>query len=256
VIGLTYDNATLAEIVTSIGRLENAPLADRARSAILAAILAGEFTKRLPPEEVLAEMINVSRTTIRSALQSLEQDGVVSRTRAVGTVINAHVRPSTLALQRLVGFDGLLREKGYDVRVEVEWHTGKPGDDFAAAFQLAADENYVLTEKRYYAAGKVAIAIRDALPCSNLISEQFEEPLPASLFEFSTRYCRRKVDHAVVEIVARVKDGSDGVLLDLAAGQPFTRLHESHYSSKGEPLAFSLIDNDNAYIRFEIFRRG
>ena len=55
-------------------------------------------------------MMNVSRTTIRSALQSLQQHGIVSRKRAVGTTINGHIRPSALALQRLVGFDTLLRE--------------------------------------------------------------------------------------------------------------------------------------------------
>src|SRR5919106_1526042 len=105
----------------AVERLPEAPLADRARTAILQAILSKQFIGRLPPEEMLAEMLDVSRTTIRSALQSLEQDGIITRKRALGTTINAHVRPSTLALQRLVGFDGLLREEGYEVRTQVSW---------------------------------------------------------------------------------------------------------------------------------------
>ena len=56
-------------------------------------------------------MLNVSRTTVRTALQGLERDGVVTRRRAIGTIINPHVRPSSLALQRLIGFDGLLAER-------------------------------------------------------------------------------------------------------------------------------------------------
>jgi GntR family transcriptional regulator len=66
-------------------------------------------------------MLNVSRTTIRTALHSLEQDGIVTRRRAIGTTINRHVGPATLALQRLVGFDWLLEEKGHKVSVDQSW---------------------------------------------------------------------------------------------------------------------------------------
>ena len=107
-------------------RLNNAPLAERARTAILEAILEKRFVDRLPAEDGLAEMLNVSRTTIRSALQSLEEHGIISRKRAVGTTINAHIRPSSLALQRLVGFNALLSEKGYPVRTEVHWERIAP----------------------------------------------------------------------------------------------------------------------------------
>ena len=89
-----------------IPRIENVPLTDQARSAILTAIIEKRFEERLPSEDALAELLNVSRTTIRTALQSLEQDGIITRKRAIGTTVNAHVRASTLALQRMVGFDG------------------------------------------------------------------------------------------------------------------------------------------------------
>ena len=72
--------------------LENTPLAERARKAILDAILTGRFENdRLPSEDDLSKMLNVSRTTIRTALHSLEQDGIVTRRRAIGTTINRHV---------------------------------------------------------------------------------------------------------------------------------------------------------------------
>ena len=36
-------------------------------------------------------MLGVSRTTVRAALQSLADDGIVSRRRRHGTVVNRHV---------------------------------------------------------------------------------------------------------------------------------------------------------------------
>ena len=109
-----------------VERLANVPLSERARAAILGAIVDKQFLGRLPSEEALADMLAVSRTTIRSALQGLEQDGIITRKRALGTTINAHVRPATLALQRLVGYDGLLREQGHEVRVEARGAWGEP----------------------------------------------------------------------------------------------------------------------------------
>src|SRR5262245_49461006 len=135
----------------TIGRIQNVPLTEQARTAILEAILDKRFDERLPSEESLAEMLNVSRTTIRTALQSLEQDGIITRKRAIGTTINAHVRPSTLALQRMTGFDRLLTEKGYKVEAVVTWSRGKPHESFVEAFSLDPDQDSLLTEKSYLA---------------------------------------------------------------------------------------------------------
>jgi hypothetical protein len=42
----------------------------------------------------------------------------------------------------------------------------------------------------------------------------------------------------------------------LAVGdEPFTRLHERHYNGRGELLAVSIIDVDNRFFHFEVFRR-
>src|SRR3954470_14344308 len=115
--------------------LENTPLAERARHAILKAILSGRFDDgRLPSEDELAKMLNVSRTTIRTALHSLEQDGIITRRRAVGTTVNQHVGPAVLALQRLIGFDRLLKEKGHEVTIDFQWSRGTPPADLAEIF--------------------------------------------------------------------------------------------------------------------------
>lgn len=239
-----------------VERLANAKLADRAREAVLQAILSKQFVGRLPPEEELATMLDVSRTTIRSALQSLEQDGIITRKRALGTTINAHVRPSALALQRLVGFDRMLREEGYDVHTQVSWQWGEAPPVFAAAFPSLQGEECLLTEKSYFAGKALAIWIRDAIPRALIRREDFDDPPPASLFEFTSTYGYKKVDHAVVDIVAMVRRADNDTRLVLDVHEPFTRLHETHYSSVGEPIAYSIADVDSAFINLQVFRRA
>ena len=235
--------------------LENTPLAERAREAILQAILNGSFDDyRLPSEDDLAKMLNVSRTTIRTALHSLEQDGIITRRRAVGTTINRHVGPSTLALHRLVGFDWLLEEKGHKVKIDQSWKRTKPPADMVDTLGVAADEDCFLTEKLYYADSELAIYVRDLVPWQIIERDPPKNPA-ASVFEFSKRYCSRQIDHALADIVPMVKVDKKSMRLVVKNGEAFIRLHEVHYSETGDIIAYSLIDVDDQYIRFEIFRR-
>jgi len=73
---------------------------------------------RLPPEEELARDLGVSRATVRAALQSLAEDGIVSRRRRHGTVVNEHMLTRNLPLNRLVSFRDLIEQSGYAASVD------------------------------------------------------------------------------------------------------------------------------------------
>jgi GntR family transcriptional regulator len=237
-------------------QLENLPLAERAREAILHAIREERFEEgRLPSEDELAKLLNVSRTTVRTALQSLEADGIVTRRRAVGTTINRHVGRNMLALQRLVGFDRLLEEKGHEVGIEVSWERAAAPDDFVTLFGIDAGTEYCVGQKLYFADGRLAIYARDAIPWTEIAHELDDGELPASLFDFAARYSRRQVADAIVEIAPTVKRGADTTKLQVADGVAFVRLHARHYGDTGDPVAYSIIDVDDRFVRFEVFRR-
>jgi GntR family transcriptional regulator len=237
-----------------LDHLDNTPLAARAREAILEAILNSTFeSDRLPPEDELAKMLNISRTTIRTALHSLEQDGIVTRRRAVGTTINRHVGPATMGLQRLIGFDWLLEDKGYKARIEVDWSHGPMPAEHAEVFGLDPSEDCYTNEKRFYADDQVAIYDRDLVLSRNLRGD-IPTDAPPNLFEFSQTHMIAPIDHAVVEIVPLAKRRGVTTKLALPSGTPFIRLQERHYSRTGEVLAYSLLDIDDSFIRFEVFR--
>lgn len=236
-------------------RLENRPLAVKVRDAILEAILDQRFDGgRLPSEDELATMLNVSRTTIRTALHSLEQDGIVTRRRALGTTVNQHIAPDLVALQRLVGFDWLLQEKGHKVEVDVSWNKESVDAPKAKLFGWDGEGECLLTEKLFMADGELAIWVRDLVPWDE-VTVRPRGRLSASLFEFSARYMRQPIDHAIVEIQPAVKRSQEMTKLTVPVGEPFARLHERHFSLEGAPVAYSLVDVDDKFVRFEVFRR-
>lgn len=239
----------------TLERLENRPLAAQVRDTILQAILNQSFEGgRLPSEDELATMLNVSRTTIRTALHSLEQDGIVTRRRALGTTVNQHVRPDLVALQQLAGFDWLLREKGHEVKVDVSWTRTPVTEEVRALFGSDPHDEALITEKLFFADGQLAIYIRDLVPWEQ-ISKSPRGKLSPSLFEFSAGHCREAIEHAIVEIEPAVKRDEETTKLAVGIGEPFARLHERHFSIHGKPIAYSLIDVDDKFVRFEVFRR-
>lgn len=238
----------------SLGSLSQRSLASRAQQIILEAILTNKFKHRLPPEEELARMLQVSRTTVRAALQNLERDGLIKRRRALGSAINRHVGPSVLALQRLVGFDRLLKEFGYEIEVRTKAAAGVLPEDFGEAFGLdRGGEGWVL-RKKYFADGQLAIWIRDFVP-SSVVADDIPDPIPPSLFDFSEEHFESPIDHAVAAIQPMVRSSRrNQTALELPRNAPFIRLHETHYSANAQSLAYSMIDIDTNLVSLGVFR--
>ncbi len=83
-------------------------LSERIASVIQGCIEEGEFPvgKRLPPERELAEVMGVSRTSVRSAIQKLKTQGLVSAIQGGGTRVADHLPLAGEALARYAASHG------------------------------------------------------------------------------------------------------------------------------------------------------
>ena len=123
---MPYDGSGTGGRATSRARIATEPSAAQPLYATLArelaeAIRAGRYPEGalLPTEAALAEARAVSRQTVREAFRRLEQQGLVSRRRGVGT----RVEPAGTAARRFVldiGSLGDLAAYARQVRLQVE----------------------------------------------------------------------------------------------------------------------------------------
>jgi GntR family transcriptional regulator len=242
-----------------VAPLESSLLGKRAHAALLQAITEGRFQGKLPSEPELADMLNISRTTLRVALQTLEKDGIITRRRAVGTTINGHVTPSTLAIQRLIGFEQVLLEGQAGANVDVDgprWTAGPTPDVFTLTHGLPPDGQFLCSEKKYLVDGRVALWARDVIPRELVKGAVDVASLPKSLLEFSEVNCDKPIDHALARLAAGVA-GREGVwrtALVLPAGEAFVQLRETFYAADGTVVAYGILDFDNS-IELQVFRR-
>jgi GntR family transcriptional regulator len=237
-------------------RLETRSLPERARLVLLESISRGAFpTGHLPSEEQLARELGVSRTTVRAALRSLEESGIVTRQHGVGTRVNYHV-VRAISLNRVVGFFQLIEEAGY--APAIPWTKVRNGfADADAARRLGTVEGSPLTviERLFHADGTPVIHLIEQVP-PEAVDRPFEaEEVPESIFAFAETFCRSPIDHSVVEIVPAVADAGTATHLPLSKGEPLLRLIETHYSPEGDPFIVSVIHVYDGVVRFTVVRR-
>src|SRR3954451_24542208 len=151
-------------------RLDTRSLSGRVRDELLKAIRSESFPDgRLPPEADLALQLGVSRTTVRAALQSLADDGIVSRRRRHGTLINQHLLRSSMPLNRLVSFRALIEQSGHVPSVDPQVHAPRRADEAVAEALGVAQGTECLMVRRLLRAGDdPVIHITDTVPLGGL----------------------------------------------------------------------------------------
>jgi DNA-binding GntR family transcriptional regulator len=91
-------------------------LVDSAEDALHAWLAGGRYRQgdRLPPEHEVAAMLGVSRGTLRSALERLENRGEIIRRQGSGTFVGRVVAPGALGerLERLEPYSSLAARRG------------------------------------------------------------------------------------------------------------------------------------------------
>jgi GntR family transcriptional regulator len=247
----------MAKETSRLRRLETRPLGEQAKEALLDSISNGGFPDgTLPSEERLAEELGVSRTTLREALRSLEEEGVVSRQHGVGTRVNQHVVRAT-PLSRLSGFYHLIRDAGHEPRIErTEIRSATARGEVTRRLQRPEGTPLYLVERLLLADGEAAVHLVEHVPVDETAAVIDPDNVPDSIFAFADAFCRTPIDHTLVEIIPAAADEAvAAVLPSLRPGDPFLRLVETHFSGAGRPLIVSEIRVVDRFLRFTVVRK-
>jgi len=110
-------------------------------------IARGEWKvgQRLPSEQDLAGEYQVSRMTLRQALDYLEHEGVVSRQRGIGTFIKADPKQVLTPVSFPISFSRQMRELGFSPVIQVieARVIAEPSPEFAALLGLSPSDEVV-----------------------------------------------------------------------------------------------------------------
>lgn len=229
-------------------------LARETHNELRAAIEAGEFAdSKIPPEAELADHLGVSRTTVRAALQMLEQQGIVSRQRGVGTRVVPHGVERSLKVEfnRLTALDELLTDGGHELATEILDVRTEVLPTIAETVGLSRDEEWHVVEKIWYTDALPAVFLRDHIPTSVIATLPSDHVVLGSIFRIFTEHGPAPIAFARTEFVPRLVDNEVASHLKMKAGAPYVRVWQRHHSIGHRFLAISQLDvNDELRILF------
>ena len=196
-----------------------------------------ETGKLLPPEHFFESRFDVSRTTVRKALELLSRDGYVDSQQGRGTIVL-----DFMAVQRLNALTSItetLKNKGYDVNTKgMHIDMIEAGSKVASALLIKEGENVVRIQ-RVQCVNEQPVAImtnyilRELVPGIEAHSGSF-----TSLYEFLENQYHLVLTNAIEHLSASVTDFSEAQILGVTVGWPLLISERITYSDN-KPVEYA-----------------
>ena len=147
---------------------QRSSLVDDTEGALRAWLATGTHRPgdRLPPELELAGMLGVSRGTLRTALDRLEEAGEITRRQGSGTYVGQPVRPTAFheGLEVLRPYSELAERRGVALTVrDLVIEEERIGTDAGAAFGLPPETKAVTLTRTILADREPVATMRDTV---------------------------------------------------------------------------------------------
>lgn len=217
------------------------PLYQQLEQAFRQQILTGLWNTGdvLPSERILAEALNVSRVTVRKALDSLHAQGMIERRHGAGNYIShqASLIRDQYTLTRLEGLTEMLTARGYtpssewlvrDVRV--------PPTDCLVRLGLQPETPVAFLKRRRMADQQV-VAVNDHYIAADLVPHP--EAVKESLYRFLDEQ-GTPITRALQQVSAINASHPLSTLLDVPEGTALLKSIRTGYLLTGRPVELTL----------------
>ncbi|MBT9779756.1 GntR family transcriptional regulator [Clostridium sp. MCC353] len=220
--------------------------------------LNSKSSYKLPAENDLAQLLGISRNTIRRALNELEQEGLVLRIHGRGTFVNPEALQIKVNLCLMMEFGTVIRRCGYDSHVRLSSFSIDKGlEEVCLQLKAASGSKLIRIERIYYADNHPAIVSVGYMK-EDLFEEMppEEEWMETPYFSLLSRYAGRVVvrDKVELEAISRKKMAQyltgDPALLN----ESVLLLKACSFDQKNEPVMYGMAFYDTDYISFNLIR--
>jgi GntR family transcriptional regulator len=242
-----------------VSSLRSRPRSQAAREELLAWVARGRIKPggQLPPEPRLASELGVSRSTLREALGSLEDEGLVTRARGSGTFL-AHRPRVRNNLDANFGVTEAIRAAGMRPGYEDGVTRIEPAGDEAEDLRLSPGDEVVVVERVRTADGRRVVFSLDVLPAALLTDRP--DVLPrlgrGSLYETMERELGIVIHHGVASFAPVKASSAIARRLGIARGTSLLSLDQVDYDEEGRPVLSSHEYHLADAFEFTVIRRG
>jgi GntR family transcriptional regulator len=216
----------------------SAPLYTRIKKLVQEAVDSGELKQgdSIPSERDVAEMLNVSRVTVRKAFSDLVAEGVLLQRRGSGTYVNGPVRRIEQPLSRLTSFSEDMQLRG--LKTDADWldrSAGLPTPEEALKLSISPNEHISRFHRLRRADGK-PLAIENAVIPHRFLPDP--QSVSGSLYAALAARGFRPV-RALQRLHATALSLQEARLLDMPVGSPALFIERVSYLADGRIVEYT-----------------
>lgn len=190
----------------------------------------------LPPEREIASITDLSRVTVRKAIQSLADEGTIIQKQGSGSFISDGPARIEQKLTRLTSFSEDMARRGLEATSRwLERGLFMPSQNEIAALGISS-EGSVARIARLRLANDEPMAIERASLPTDILPNPLD--VQTSLYEVLERHGTRPI-RAMQKISAVNIETSDAELLAVSAGSAGLRIERISYRSDGRAVEFT-----------------
>lgn len=206
-------------------------LGRRLQDGIVSGLL--EPGRPLPPEREIAQITDLSRVTVRKAIQTLVERGSIVQKQGSGSFVAPKTPRMDQSLSRLTSFSEDMERRGMKAEsIWLERGVFMPSPDDVMSLGLEPEDSVSRLSRLRLADGRPLAIERASLPTSLL-----PDPLAVetSLYDRLHQSGHRPV-RAIQKISAIVMEGRDAELLKVEAGVPGLRIERMSFLASGRKV--------------------
>ena len=190
----------------------------------------------LPPEREIATITEMSRVTVRKAIQSLAEDGTIVQKQGSGSFVASDTPQFEQSLSRLTSFSEDMARRGMtSTSVWLERGVYMPSPDEVIALALTPDAS-VSRIARLRKADNKPMAIERA----SLSTEMLPNPLEVETSLYAVLEQSGMRPHRALQKISAINlEESDANLLDIAVGKAGLRIERMSYLRDGRVVEFT-----------------
>lgn len=193
--------------------------------------------QRIPAERELAEQFEVSRMTLRQAIQTLVDDGILERHVGSGTfVANRKVQEK---MSGVTSFTDLMLSAGKTPSSKtISYHVTTPSQSEIERLQLKKDQKVLRMERIRYGSDMPICYEVTAVP-ADLIEDFSKEEVTSSLYKTLEVKAGLYPGRAIQTVSAMSASEKIAEYLEIRRGEALLRLRQISYLQDGRPFEYT-----------------
>jgi GntR family transcriptional regulator len=232
------------------------PLYQHTAEALAERIAATPPGTYLPSEPELARQLSVSRATLREAMRSFEERGLVVRRQGVGTYVTQAPHVIDTGLEVLESIETLAARMGLPVTMGGhDLHRRSVEDEEARRLNLGPGAEVVEVSRVMLAEGRPVAFLVDVFAPEVLPSGELEHSFTGSVLDLLLRRDQVLLESSRTEITAVSAPGEIARSLNIQRGDVLLRMEAYLYPKDGQAIVHSMSYFLPGTFRFHVVRR-